>query len=398
MNKRLVIWSLVFMLAGLAGLAGVFLEKVREERRTASYKAKYGKKTDEYFDLDDGQGGVKTQEQLKQEQLVKLKADLADLAKGVKSPSIFADVLYGDNWHQEVSKYRKKMKLMRSIVFGSTVSILGGVLIGLMYHSQCVIPSVVRKFGCSRQVNKEVVKEERACENTEAETPARLNTDSNQRGRQTQSNESRYGDPAGYFHKPQHQKQAGSLKLKESLSSQAENFGKEAGQFEHSVVTGQIAKLMSTEPVSDSLSELTQEVSAIREFAAEQQDRVRQLQEGYDWTIIKRFCLRIIRCIDNLDDRISKLNGQSELTQYLEDVRDELVFALESSGVEQFEPRIDADYKGLEKAAEAVHERQRSDKARLSGKIAKVVRPGYRYVLNDNDVKIVRAAQVKLYL
>ncbi len=398
MNKRLVIWSLVFMLAGLAGLAGVFLEKVREERRTASYKAKYGKKTDEYFDLDDGQGGVKTQEQLKQEQLGKLKADLADLAKGVKSPPIFADVLYGDNWHQEVSKYKRKMKLMRSIVFGSTVSILGGVLIGLMYHSQCVIPSIVRKFRCSRQVNKEVVKEQLACENTETDSPARLNTDSNRRGRQTQPNESRYGDTAGHFHRRRHQRQADSLGLKESLSSQAESFGKEAGQFEHSVVTEQIAKLMSTEPVSNSLNELTQEVSAIREFAAEQQDRVRQLQEGYDWTIIKRFCLRIIRCIDNLDDRISKLNGQGELAQYLEDVSDELVFALESSGVEQFEPQIDADYKGLEKAAEAVHERQRSDQAHLSGKIAKVVRPGYQYVLNDNDVKIVRAAQVKLHL
>jgi len=275
------------MLAGVAGLVGVFLEKVREERRTASYKAKYGKETDECFNVDDGKGGVKTQEQLKQEQLIKLKADLTDLAKGVKSPPIFADVLYGDNWRQEVSKYKKKMKLVRGIVFGSTVSILGGVLIGLIYHSQCVIPSIAGKFRCSMQVNKEVVKEGRVCENTEAETPARLNTDSNRRVRQTQPNESRYNDGAGHFHRRRHQRPADSLELKESLSSQAESFGKEAGQFEHSVVTEQIAKLMSTEPVSNSLNELTQEVSAIREFAAEQQDRVKQLQEGYDWTIIK---------------------------------------------------------------------------------------------------------------
>jgi molecular chaperone GrpE (heat shock protein) len=79
-------------------------------------------------------------------------------------------------------------------------------------------------------------------------------------------------------------------------------------------------------------------------------------------------------------------------------VRDELVFALESSGVEQFEPQINVDYKGLEKAAEAVHERERTGQAHLSGKIAKVVRAGYQYVLDDKDVKIVRAAQVKLYL
>ena len=397
MNKRLVIWSLVFMLAGVAGLVGVFLEKVREERRTASYKAKYGKETDECFNVDDGKGGVKTQEQLKQEQLIKLKADLTDLAKGVKSPPIFADVLYGDNWRQEVSKYKKKMKLVRGIVFGSTVSILGGVLIGLIYHSQCVIPSIAGKFRCSMQVNKEVVKEGRVCENTEAETPARLNTDSNRRVRQTQPNESRYNDGAGHFHRRRHQRPADSLELKESLSSQAESFGKEAGQFEHSVVTEQIAKLMSTEPVSNSLNELTQEVSAIREFAAEQQDRVKQLQEGYDWTIIKRFCLRIIRCIDNLNERIRKLSQQDQETGHLEDVRDELVFALESSGVEQFEPQIDADYKGLEKLVEAVQERESTQKTRLSGKIAKVVRPGYQYVLNSDDVKIVRAAQVRLY-
>jgi len=88
---------------------------------------------------------------------------------------------------------------------------------------------------------------------------------------------------------------------------------------------------------------------------------------------------------------------QDQETGHLEDVRDELVFALESSGVEQFEPQIDADYKGLEKLVEAVQERESTQKTRLSGKIAKVVRPGYQYVLNSDDVKIVRAAQVRLY-
>ena len=78
-------------------------------------------------------------------------------------------------------------------------------------------------------------------------------------------------------------------------------------------------------------------------------------------------------------------------------MRDELVFALESSGVEQFEPAINAHYKGMEKIAEAVREKEHTEHAGLSGKIAKMVRPGYRYVLNDDDVKIVRAAQVKLY-
>jgi molecular chaperone GrpE (heat shock protein) len=155
---------------------------------------------------------------------------------------------------------------------------------------------------------------------------------------------------------------------------------------------------MSTEPVARNLSDLTQEVSAIREFASQQQDHVRRLQDGYDWNIIKRFCLRVIRCIDNLDDRINKLTEEEIEFQGLEDVRDELVFALESSGVEQFEPELGSDYKGQEKYLEAVKERSETEDADLSGKIAEVVRFGYKYVISDDEVRFVRSAQVKLYV
>ncbi|MEE9366113.1 MAG: hypothetical protein V3W44_05440, partial [Dehalococcoidales bacterium] len=144
-------------------------------------------------------------------------------------------------------------------------------------------------------------------------------------------------------------------------------------------------------------NELTLEVSAIREYAASQQDRVRQLQDGYDWSIIKRFCIRIIRCIDNLDERMALLAEEGEDTQSLEDIRDELVFSLESSGVEQFEPEINACYKGLEKKVEAVKTREPTDDPDLVGKIAKVIKPGYEYVVSDEEVRIVRCAQVKLY-
>ena len=81
----------------------------------------------------------------------------------------------------------------------------------------------------------------------------------------------------------------------------------------------------------------------------------------------------------------------------MEDIRDELVFALESSGIEQFEPDLEAPFKGLEKYAEAVRGRVETDNAELAGTIAKVVRPGYQYLISEDDVKIVRCAQVQLY-
>jgi molecular chaperone GrpE (heat shock protein) len=125
---------------------------------------------------------------------------------------------------------------------------------------------------------------------------------------------------------------------------------------------------------------------------------MRKLQDGYDWMIIRRFCLRIIRCVDNIDDRIIRLYEKGEeAAVYLEDIRDELVFALEASGIEQFGPDLNVSFKGLEKHAEAVRERIFTEDDGLVGCIAEVTRPGYQYLVNDEDVKIVRCAQVKLY-
>jgi molecular chaperone GrpE (heat shock protein) len=82
---------------------------------------------------------------------------------------------------------------------------------------------------------------------------------------------------------------------------------------------------------------------------------------------------------------------------HLTEVRDELVFALESSGVEQYEPEIHSEYRGQEKYAEAVKDRQPTEKPDQRGKIASVIRPGYQYFISEENIKIVRPAQVKLF-
>jgi len=152
-----------------------------------------------------------------------------------------------------------------------------------------------------------------------------------------------------------------------------------------------------SDTLNGTLMELTQQVAAIREYASDQQDRVKKLQEGYDWNIIRNFCLRFIRCIDNLEDRISRQSAKSSETAHLKEVRDELLFGLESSGVERFEPEVDSQYRGQEKHAEAVKQRERCDDPDKGGKIAKVIRPGYRYFIDEQNAKIVRPATVKLF-
>jgi len=145
------------------------------------------------------------------------------------------------------------------------------------------------------------------------------------------------------------------------------------------------------------LTDLSQQISAIRDYASQQQNRNEKLQEGYDWNIIKNFCLRIIRCIDNIENRIAKLEGKDIDTGDLHDIRDELIFSLESSGVEQFTPEINSDYSGQEKYAEVTKEKVASNGKSVRGKIAEVIKPGYQYTIDEGNVRVVRTARVKLF-
>ena len=180
-------------------------------------------------------------------------------------------------------------------------------------------------------------------------------------------------------------------RLEDSLKAQTKKLEERTTQ------SVQQAIIEHSKPLDSTLKDLAQQVSAIREYASCQQERVEKLQDGYDWNIIKTFCLRIIRCIDNLENRIIRLSSKGAKTEHLEDIKDELVFALESSGIEQFEPEINSVYRSQEKHAEAVKDKQRCDSSKQKGRIAKVIRPGYQYFINEENIKIVRSAQVKLF-
>jgi len=189
-----------------------------------------------------------------------------------------------------------------------------------------------------------------------------------------------------------------SRKPEDSIKAQTENLEKQMAEFKQMARGVQQTTLEHSKPINNTLSELTQQVSAIREYAASQQDRLTKLQDGYDWNITRTFCLRVIRCIDNLERRISQMTEKNIDAADLEEVRDEMLFALESSGVEQFEPEINSDYHGQEKYAEAIKEKESCDGTNnRTGKIAKIIRPGYQYFIDEENVKVVRPAQVKLF-
>lgn len=181
------------------------------------------------------------------------------------------------------------------------------------------------------------------------------------------------------------------------LKEQADNLQEQIAEFRQVAQSVQQATREQSAPLNNTLKELAEQVSAIREYAASQQGRVEKLQEGYDWNIIRTFCLRVIRCLDNIEQRIDRLDGKGDAATHLEEVRDELLFAMESSGIEQYRPEINSDYHGQEKLAETIRDKESPEGPDQVGRIAKVVRPGYRYMIDEESAKIVRTAQVKLF-
>ncbi len=191
--------------------------------------------------------------------------------------------------------------------------------------------------------------------------------------------------------------QENAMKAQDSFKQQADKLEKQVVEIKNLTQTIAQASAGNDKPLDNNIGELAEQLAAIRDYASSQQDRVTKLQEGYDWNIIRTFCLRVIRSIDNIDSRIDSISQQGGDTSDLEEIKDDIVFALESSGVEQFEPDINSKYASSQKTAEVVKQRKSCGEPEMKGKIAEIIKPGYRYVIDEDNTKIVRTAQVKLF-
>jgi molecular chaperone GrpE (heat shock protein) len=357
--------------------------------------------------LLDENGKTKTREQLWQDQQGRLRADLDQLATGEIIAPAFAEVLYGETWQTELSEYEKRKDLQAFVFTGSIVCAATGGLVYvwwvLLWTGRLVVKAasglkrlIKRPRGAAEQ-DEEEKPEPADAEDTppeedadeQEEEPARPRITVKPTFTETVEREPR---PMGSMTKrPTYPLERERILAPAAYEKSSDSGASVAGASKREEFGEQ------SKPIDNTLSDLTMQVSAIREYAASQQGRLEKLQDGYDWNIIRTFCLRVIRAVDNLDNRIVQLKEDDVETIHLEEVRDELIFALESSGIEQFEPETDSEYRGQEKLAEAVKDKQSCDDPEQAGKIANVIRPGYQYFINEENVKIVRPAQVRLY-
>ena len=418
MHKKFVILGLVLLLAGTAMLGWVLVEERKQQQRIANYESKYDSETGEFleqynewfqsfpeeptqlpFGLDEYDKG-KSETQLRKEQLSEfvLTGSIVCISMG---GTIFA-------WYLLLWLGRRLIRGLSDLKKYLTDVLRRRIKTREEKQAETNTEKDEEEQEQEQKTNKQqsrLVKYLKILRNLGKRKPklnegqAALSTKSESRS--DKRDRKRAKKHLGTYSDDNAEKIAVLLsdektvdsiaRLEDSLKAQTKNLEERTAQ------SVQQAIIEHSKPLDSTLKDLAQQVSAIREYAACQQERVEKLQDGYDWNIIRTFCLRIIRCIDNLENRISRLSSKGAKTEYLEDIRDELVFALESSGIEQFEPEINSNYRGQEKYAEAVKGKQSCDKPKQKGRIAKVIRPGYQYFINEENIKIVRSAQVKLF-
>jgi len=402
----------------------------------------------------DKNGKIKSDIKLRLEQHQRLKADLDILAVTDQNSIPFANILYGSDWQEELKKYTSQKEQLELRFTASLVCISVGCFASVM---PLFIWAVRLIIGISGKLKKYlIIKFRTARAGRRASGKTACKEEKDRAGKRTKKGDKylRILANSGWQNieiekegKKGLSKKQPDVPLDEQESVQSQkaialsnrskwyDFQKEDGPDEKDLVTqtasdnkenlavvicgdeqtGASAEAplkhqdwrrsqnyngLETEgsgPLRTSLAELTEQISAIREYASSQQEKIKRLQEGYDWNIVKNFCIRIIHCIDNLEARIECLRRQGADTAELEEIRDELIFALESSGVEQFQPRPGSEYRGQEKTAEVVKEKQHCGDSDLAGKIAKILRPGYRYLIDEENARVIRAAQVMLY-
>ena len=400
-----IIVALLLIIPGLAGLGWGHLYYRDTTRQTAfaALAVSNAPSADEYLAMYDqwsqltsvqkaenpwGQGsfgGPEIQKRLRQDQSLRLEADLPGLDAGLKSyPTQLAEVLYGPDWTQRLEDYRREHEKHAFIqVISAILSFAGGLLLcgGLiqwmiavvLHNKQALQSDDSQPVVTIRQSKRAAVpaSERKPPRVVIAEDPV-VSADSDPAADDLDL-DPEPSSGGGYFGSVMgRQKRTGQNRTTHTLPACNDTPAASARAFsasssdkesyfgwamEADEESSAVATMMTTEPVTNGLSELTEEVSAIRQYAAAQQDQMRKLQDGYDWMIVRRFCMRIIRCIDNLDDRRTRLGDKEQTLQAcLEDIRDELVFALESSGIEQYQPDLNVPFKGLEKYAEAVRQ------------------------------------------
>lgn len=148
--------------------------------------------------------------------------------------------------------------------------------------------------------------------------------------------------------------------------------------------------------VDQDMNRIESLVTGMRDYLSESNQHMVRLQEGYDYSVLKRIVKPVIQVangLESLETRLSKKSESEEVRVLWLDLLD----SLEQNGIERLRVEENDDFSKIRKMAEATSAKEPTTDPEKVGTVAQVVRPGYCYVYNQDKRRLVVPAQVKLY-
>jgi hypothetical protein len=149
---------------------------------------------------------------------------------------------------------------------------------------------------------------------------------------------------------------------------------------------------LNSKNTAKSVSDLLETALLLQRALDDKDNEIRRLRQGYDIELFRRFIGRFVRVKQTIEDYRSADNFSSEACDQINRLLDD---ALDECGVEQFAPKIGADYRNAEGVADSPRIVQTNDTLQ-SFSIAGVLGTGYRF--RENTREIIIPARVSIFM
>jgi molecular chaperone GrpE (heat shock protein) len=145
--------------------------------------------------------------------------------------------------------------------------------------------------------------------------------------------------------------------------------------------------------INTKVSGLEGMLGSLQDFVAEQKSQIRRMHEGYDWSTINNVLTNLVSLVDQIDDKLVKLNGDKD-GQDLRQIRKNLVEVLDSYDVKEQSPQVGSKFKEDENTQVIMVE---GEDTKEKGKVARVIKSGFVYTAGKDGGKVLRSAEIEVY-
>ena len=123
----------------------------------------------------------------------------------------------------------------------------------------------------------------------------------------------------------------------------------------------------------------------------EKEEELKKYKKGYEKTVLKKFFNSLI----DINELTANLNINSS-EKDISNLKNYILFVLQDLEIEQFLPIINEDFRtqgGVNARGEVIETNDKSN----DGKVVKVLKNGYKYILDDGSVEVIQNAVAQVY-